>query len=117
MIRMFALFLAFSVMSADAEERRLSGVDIRDLLTGAVTAAPRDGGEILQTFFADRRTRYDDGRESWGLWEVRGDQYCSNWPPSPAWVCYDMFGWQQDGRQWVVWIGESGTRFEGYVRP
>ena len=43
-----------------------------------------------QTFYASGKTLYDSGRPSWGYWEVRGDQYCSTWPPNDLWACYDM---------------------------
>ena len=39
---------------------------------------------------ASGRTLYNTGRDSWGYWQVRGDQYCSMWPPSDLWACYDM---------------------------
>jgi hypothetical protein len=48
-----------------------------------------DGAE--QNFFADGRTLYSiNGTDSWGHWRVQGDQYCSNWPPSDRWDCYDL---------------------------
>ena len=117
MLRTAVMSLAICLALPALAEERLTGPDIRALLTGATTITPKEGGEITQTFYKDRRTFYQDERPSWGLWEVRGDQYCSNWPPSPSWVCYDMFGWQQDDRQWVVWIGDSGTRYEAYIAP
>lgn len=44
----------------------------------------------FQYFEADGRTQYVTERSSDGLWEARGGQYCSNWPPSDLWVCYDF---------------------------
>lgn len=113
----YALMLAGLATVSQAGERPLVGTEIRAILTDATAITPKDGGEIIQVFYSDRRTFYQDERPSWGLWEIRNDQYCSNWPPSASWVCYDMFAWEQDGRQWVVWIGESGTRYEAYIRP
>lgn len=43
-----------------------------------------------QVFYTTGRTLYDNGRPSWGYWAVRGDQYCSQWPPADGWACYDM---------------------------
>lgn len=43
-----------------------------------------------QTFDADGSTFYEDGRPSLGRWRVTGDQYCSQWPPSDLWACYDV---------------------------
>ena len=115
----FALCLCvdFSKLIPVAQsEAVMSGPMIREVLTGATVVTPRAGKTtIRQVFYSDRRTRYDDGRESWGLWEVRGDLYCSQWPPSPSWVCYEMRQWTEDGAHWVVWIGDSGTRYEGFV--
>ena len=44
-----------------------------------------------QDFKADGTTLYHaGGKDSAGRWEVRGDQYCSVWPPSDHWACYDV---------------------------
>ena len=46
----------------------------------------------LQYFAADGSTRYREqgGEENEGLWRVNEQgQYCSRWPPSERWVCYD----------------------------
>jgi hypothetical protein len=68
---------------ATAEEwERLDGPGISAALTARVLGYP-DG--TLQDFFADGRTLYG---ESSGRWEVRGDRYCSLWPPSDRWTCY-----------------------------
>lgn len=74
-------------------------------VAGAQGFASMDGPEIstaltdralvytdgaTQTFGASGSTMYNAGRPSWGHWAVRGDQYCSQWPPSDGWACYDM---------------------------
>lgn len=66
---------------------RLSGPEVRSALTDRKLSY--SGGEV-QTFYASGKTLYDAGRPSWGSWEVRGDQYCSTWPPSDLWACYDV---------------------------
>ena len=43
-----------------------------------------------QDFRASGRTLYNAGSDSWGTWTTRGDQYCSQWPPSAAWNCFDV---------------------------
>ena len=43
-----------------------------------------------QEFRASGRTLYNAGQDSWGYWRVEGNQYCSKWPPSDLWACYDM---------------------------
>ena len=43
-----------------------------------------------QTFNASGKTLYNAGTDSWGTWAVRGDRYCSQWPPNSAWACFDV---------------------------
>ena len=65
-------------------------------MDGAGITAALTGRELVyedgatQTFGASGATTYDAGRPSWGRWAVRGDRYCSQWPPSDGWACYDM---------------------------
>ena len=35
-------------------------------------------------------TQYITDRLSEGKWEARAGQYCSQWPPSDVWACYDI---------------------------
>lgn len=58
-----------------------------EALTGR--ALVYDGG-ATQDFRASGRTLYNSGEPSWGYWEVRDGRYCSQWPPSSDWDCYDM---------------------------
>ncbi|NRB02249.1 MAG: hypothetical protein HRU30_03200 [Rhodobacteraceae bacterium] len=64
-------------------------------LTGAEVHAALEGRTLQyknawQDFRASGRTLYNAGRDSWGYWGVRDDQYCSMWPPSDIWACYDL---------------------------
>lgn len=43
-----------------------------------------------QHFDANGQTLYTADRPSWGSWAVRGERYCSVWPPSDFWACYDV---------------------------
>lgn len=52
----------------------------------AYTEAPSDKPD-LQDFFADGRTLFND---QWGRWDVRDGRYCSTWPPSERWSCFDV---------------------------
>ncbi len=74
------------------------------------------GEDTRQRFYESGRTLYNDGRDSWGYWRVDGDRYCSQWPPSESWTCYDMRAWEEGSQVWVVWIGPNGTRYDGYVQ-
>ncbi|MEM6940785.1 MAG: hypothetical protein AAF943_02395 [Pseudomonadota bacterium] len=55
---------------------------------------------------------YNAGRDSWGYWAVRDDQYRSMWPPSDLWVCYAM---TRSGSA-VRFIGAAGDITEGILR-
>jgi hypothetical protein len=62
-----------------------------------------------QDFRPSMRTLYTSGRPSWGYWAVRGDQYCSMWPPSDIWACYDMERLENG----IRFIGSSGDITNG----
>ena len=66
--------------------RPLSGDAIRE----ALSDRPVDYEAAWQRFTASGMTLYNAGQDSWGNWDVRGDAYCSEWPPQSAWVCYDV---------------------------
>lgn len=87
----------------------MSGAEIGDALTDRRVAYD----EAWQDFFASGRTNYNAGQDSWGSWEVRGDQYCSQWPPAVGWACYDM-AWDGDASM-VRFIGESGDVTDGIL--
>ncbi len=44
----------------------------------------------LQHFGAGGDTQYVTDRAADGRWAARGGQYCSVWPPSDIWACYDL---------------------------
>ena len=97
------VLLKAPVASAD---QRLSGPDIRSMLTDAWVSY--DGAR--QHFLADGTTRYYAPDESLGFWSVEGDQYCSRWPPSGGWTCYDMF---RTAEGTLIWIDSEGGRSRG----
>lgn len=86
----------------------LSGSEITEILTDHTVDYP----DAWQDFRASGRTLYNAGRDSWGYWAVRGDQYCSMWPPSDLWACYDM---ARKGDM-VRFIGEAGDVTDGVLR-
>jgi hypothetical protein len=90
--------LATSPALAEGWER-LDGPAIAAALGARVLGYP-DG--TLQDFFADGRTLYG---ESYGRWEVRGDRYCSLWPPSDRWTCYAVDRKRLD----IRFTAEDGT--------
>jgi len=100
--RVLGLAVALSPGMAVAEWRAMSGPEMARALTD-VTLTYGSGQQI---FYASGRTLYDSGRPSWGYWELRGDQYCSQWPPADGWACYDME--RDEGTARLRFIGQSG---------
>ena len=107
--QMQALILAFGIGT---------GLDLPDMfvrLTGeGIVAALQDRALVYddgatQDFRASGATLYNAGSDSWGTWAVRGDQYCSQWPPTDGWTCYDV---ALSGR-FVRFLSDDGSYSEG----
>ncbi len=103
-----ALLLAAAATEASAWDR-LDDAGVRTALNG--TRLIHDAA--WQEFRASGRTLYNAGQDSWGYWEARGNQYCSQWPPADGWACYTV---DRDGDR-VRFTGESGTPTEGRIAP
>lgn len=89
MTQLKALLVAALLVSSPvwAEDwRQLSGEEVREALTGRTV----DYDGAWQDFRASGATLYNAGEDSWGRWDIRGDQYCSQWPPNSSWACYDV---------------------------
>lgn len=109
-MRRIALILLMISGAAHADDwRPLNGAEIRTALTGITLTY----ANATQLFQADGKTPYVAGRPSMGEWEVRGDQYCSVWPPSDHWACFDMFAKENKLR----FVGKSGDVTEGVITP
>ncbi len=108
MIRTIALLsVMVSAVPATAQDWvPMTGDDIRAALTDAKIDYP-DG---WQTFQADGRTLYAVGGESWGRWRVTEDKYCSQWPPSQHWECFDM---ERGPGRGVRFVSSGGELYEG----
>ncbi len=103
--------LALSV-SALAAERTLSGSEIKRLLPKIAAR----GNSSYQTFEANGHTDYQSGgRPSVGQWEVRGDQYCSVWPPSDVWACFKVV--LDETNNWIFWVEANGAREKNRYEP
>ena len=106
-MRRFALILTLwpGVLAAE-EFRKLSG----DEILAALTGQKLDYGEgVWQTFSDTMSTQYFSGRPSAGRWAVREDRYCSVWPPSDLWGCYDV---QQSGDV-IRFVDNTGGTTDG----
>ena len=87
-IARIAMITCLLPLTAAAQEwRLLDGDGVRAALEGRRL---RYASGAVQDFRASGRTLYNAGRDSWGYWRVQGNQYCSQWPPSDLWACYDL---------------------------
>ena len=94
-LRVFLMILiaGMPVFPAVSDERPLTGQEIQDALSGNAVEGVQDGVAWKQIFYPDGTTTYISGnRPSPGRWAVRGEKYCSQWPPSQSWDCYQMTG-------------------------
>ena len=107
----FALVAGLLASAAGAQDwRPLVGEEIAAFLTDREVGYDR----ACQRFFASGRTLYNAGQVSWGYWQVRGDRYCSQWPPSGLWDCYLV---QRQGTDGVRFVGPDGSATTGTRRP
>ena len=63
--------------------------------TGAIAEALTDRSlqydpHTIQHFRKSGVTEYITERYTEGRWQARDGQYCSQWPPSERWECYDV---------------------------
>ena len=103
-----SLALLASLSAAHAgDAKKLDKAEINALLPSIVST----DDVSYQTFDASGRTYYEGQRgPSYGSWQVRDDQYCSQWPPSPTWVCYDVeLRTDEEGNRSIAWTGDSGN--------
>ncbi|WP_136659312.1 hypothetical protein [Nitratireductor sp. XY-223] len=111
------LFTIFLSATAFAEERRLSGDEIANLLP-AITASI---GTVHQTFESNGDTVFTQGsRVSSGRWRVRDNLYCSTWPPSDAWRCYEVRFEKSvgDAPDRIIWVDtENREETVNFILP
>jgi hypothetical protein len=110
------LFASASSASSDALDGKAIEAVLDDTTVYGLPLAP---DTWRQSFAKNGETIYIDasGAKTIGEWLVRGDTYCSLWPPSDRWVCYPMeSGTAADGRRTVTWIsGGGGKRYEALL--
>jgi len=106
-MRAFLVIVTVWAMPLSAQDAfPLTGDQIAAALTGRSVVYA--GGET-QDFRTSGRTLYNAGHDSWGYWAIRGDQYCSQWPPADGWACYDVL----EVEQGVRFIGADGSFSDG----
>lgn len=99
------LVLLWPVM-AEADEKSLSGAEIKSALSGNTAFGNQKGTAWKQYFDPGGDTLYiaEGSDPSPGRWKVEGDVFCSLWPPRSEWDCYDMTGADDN----VTWIYKGG---------
>ena len=102
------LILCPTLVLAEAWVQLTTDDAIREALTGRTV---RFDAYTIQHFNTAGQTRFVTERAADGLWEVRSGQYCSSWPPSVVWTCYD-FAVNGDA---VRFIGATGSVSEGRI--
>lgn len=117
-MKYYVLLLGLYLLSspAGAEEKKLDGPALRDLLNDITLTSTKTGRVMEQvfqpggvTFTVDVETK----AQSQGFWRLEGDKYCSQWPPSEHWSCYEVFG----NDQGVVFVSSNGTRYQMDLPP
>ena len=84
----FGPTVALGPTTATAEDwQTLDAPAITLALTARVVA---DEGGATQRFNEDASTVYTTTHPNTGAWRVERNQYCSQWPPSDRWSCYDV---------------------------
>ena len=105
-------------LPAVAAERPLKGPEIDVLIKGNTVTGKTATGDWKQFFAANGETSYASRGEtpSYGSWEVRGDKFCSQWPPEEHWSCYDVTGDLEATPKTITWISGGGKTFPGAVQ-
>lgn len=109
-MRFIGLAIATSVFLAApafAEEQPMKSAEVTAFLNGATVEGNQDGAAWSQTFDADGTTLYTTtSGETSGQWQLRGDKFCSLWPPATGWDCYDITG---EGEN-ISFVPEDGSK-------
>ena len=80
------LFALWPVLGQAEEWRALEGGAIKEALEGRSL----NYGDASQNFEVGGLTVYFADEPGTGQWRVDGNQFCSLWPPSDSWTCYDV---------------------------
>ncbi len=85
-----AALTAFAILPATAMAEDWQTLDAATLKSALLARVVVYDGGATQQFNPDGSTTYTADRPSTGAWRVDGPQYCSQWPPSDIWSCYDV---------------------------
>ncbi len=110
-MRMIALILLSLPGSAAAQDWVLQ--DDAGIMAALGGKTVRYDAYTVQHFGRGGDTQFVTERAADGRWAARGDQYCSVWPPSDVWACYDFYVAGQD----VQFIGSDRSVSQGTILP
>lgn len=116
-ITRLALICLAVAQPAGADWRTPAEDEIRAFLSGYTVSGNQDGMAWKQEFFPSGATNYYQGDmrdASFGLWTVRGNLYCSKWPPVEHWSCYRLL---VDGERLVFEPEGGGAPWEAVRQP
>lgn len=106
MLKFLGLVLLLQVNTAFA------GEDWTAMAVSDLTGLTLDYETATQVFYESGRTLYDAGQPSWGYWRDQAGRYCSQWPPSDLWACYDL---ERSGAS-VRFLDDRGDATVGVIR-
>lgn len=121
MRRYVAFVFGLLISSQASAGEKLTGAQIEALLNDSTAwYTPLSTASARQYFHKNGETPYVDakGEKTYGEWMVRGDKYCSVWPPSEHWSCYEMEkGTLADGTPTLTFVsGGNGKRYEAVFK-
>jgi hypothetical protein len=102
---------------ATAAEVKLDGATLKDLLSDVTLTSYETGRKVEQVFQKSGVTftvEVETKLQSTGFWKLEGDKYCSQWPPSEHWSCFDVYGGDQGV---VVFVSSLGKRYTMELPP
>jgi hypothetical protein len=109
------LFSSF-IATVQAAEIKLDAEALKSLLSDITLTSTESGRVIEQVFQASGATFTIDietRQQSQGFWKLQGDKYCSQWPPSENWECFDVYG----NDQGVTFVSSYGKRYQMELPP
>jgi hypothetical protein len=116
-----AVLTLFATPAAASAGEKMTGVQIEAALNDSTAwYLPLGPASARQYFNKNGETPYINaaGDKTYGGWLVRGDQYCSVWPPSDHYSCYGMEkGVSSDGTPTITFVsGGNGPRYEAVLK-
>ncbi len=120
MHRLFLTILALCAFPASVfAGEKMTAASIEAMLNDSTAwYLPLGPDSVRQYFDKGGETPYIDaaGSKTFGHWLMRGDQYCSVWPPSDLYSCYDVEkGISADGTPTITFVS-GNKRYEAVLK-